>query len=191
MIINHMQCSICKRKADSGNWERGNPARWFTWTSPRIRINWWKHQRWIMSAMQWGIILSKHGLPANTQAYTHMVWGLDKAQRHYWDRLSLCFILSREEGAPTQISGLQSAFQTASTLRWWIRETNVELWCVQFYAPYLHKPFILSTNWTSSTVEDAVFSCKQTFGSMQHHSVNWLHTCRLKTCLLHTLHFTE
>ena len=61
------------------NRERGNPARWLTWKSPRIRINWWERQRWIMSAMQRGIILSKHGSPANTQAYTHMAWGLDKS----------------------------------------------------------------------------------------------------------------
>lgn len=80
MIINHMQCSNCRIK-QTKNGERGNPPWWLTWPSPRIRINWWKHQRWIMSAMQWGIILSKHGLPANTQACAHMVRGLTKAQR--------------------------------------------------------------------------------------------------------------
>lgn len=68
-----------QKKGDPANWERGNPAWRLTWKSPRIRINWWKRQRWIMSAMQRGIILSKHGSPANTRAYTHMVWGLDKS----------------------------------------------------------------------------------------------------------------
>lgn len=68
-----------QNKGNPENWKGGNPPRWLTWTSPRIRINWWKRQRWRMSAMQRGIILSKHGSSANTQAYTHMLWVSDKS----------------------------------------------------------------------------------------------------------------
>lgn len=91
------------------NRERGNPARWLTWKSPRIRIKWWKRQRWIMSVMQRGIILSKHGSHAHISTW----FG---AETLLSDSIALHCGL-REQKELVHISGSQSAFQTASALR--------------------------------------------------------------------------
>lgn len=68
------------KKASPDHWQRGNPQWRWTWTSPKVRINWFRHQRWIMSVMQWGITMSEHGSLANPQASAHMVWGLNKGR---------------------------------------------------------------------------------------------------------------
>lgn len=59
-----------------------------------------------------------------TGLYPH---GVRLRQKH-WDiifRLSLCSSLGREEGVSLQISGPQSAFQTASVLRCWVRAISI------------------------------------------------------------------
>lgn len=114
-----MQCSIYKERRKLR--ERGNPAWWLTWQSPRIRINWWKHQRWIMSTMQRGIILSKHGSPANTQAYTHMVWGLDKSTETLFSGYHCDSFWAERTEHRFKLVDHKVHFKTASILRYWIR----------------------------------------------------------------------
>lgn len=99
-----------KKKGDPENGARGSSARWLTRRSPRTRISWGERQSWVMSTIQRGIILSKHGSPANT----HMVRGFER--RDIIFELSPCVIPCREEGASAQMCGSQSAFQIASIL---------------------------------------------------------------------------
>lgn len=83
-----------------------------------------------------------------TGLYPH---GEGLRQKH-WDiifRLSLCFISGREEGMSAQISGSQSAFQTAFILRCWIRENQTQ--CVSCLILY---------NFSSCEIISLAFSLK-------------------------------
>lgn len=113
-----------QEKRNPENWEGGNPPRWLTWTSPRIRINWWKRQRWIMSAMQRGIILSKNGSPANTQAYTHMVWVSDKSTETLFSGYHCALFWAERRECRLKLVDHKVHFKTASILSCWIRKIS-------------------------------------------------------------------
>lgn len=116
-----MQCSICKerkhRKLREGqsctvvNMEESqNTAQWVK----ASEVDNVRHAETDYFVRAW-IACQCTGLYPN---------GVELRQKH-WDiifRLSLCFLLGWEKGVSAQISEPQSAFETTSVLRCWIRE---------------------------------------------------------------------